>query len=52
MRRRVIGRFEQEAEQFARLCWVRNNRPEARRVADQLRKLRVTLNADPNSSLT
>jgi len=52
MRRRVLGRFEQEAEQFMRLCWSRNNRPEARRVADQLRKSRLSLPADPNTSLT
>jgi len=52
MRRRALGRFEQEAERFTRQCWARNNRPEARRVAGQLRKLRVEPMAGPNSSLT
>jgi transposase/tetratricopeptide (TPR) repeat protein len=52
MRRRTIGRFEQEAERFTRLCWARNNRPEARRVAGQLRKLQAGLTGGPNNSLT
>jgi transposase/tetratricopeptide (TPR) repeat protein len=52
MRRRILDRIEQEAGQFLRSCWSRNNRQDARRVEVLLKKMRIPPPDGANTSLT
>lgn len=39
LRNHILSRYEQEVKRFVRSCWSRRNRQDARRAAEQLRRI-------------